>query len=280
MDWCFGWICEYAKGKSIECGKEELLGLLPTVPEDDQIVLEIINWVNFVPNYLQNGSLSSWSLQRLQDALAHATYLVGSAVTIADLAVWSSLASDSGYHKLLSDGPANPSAFQSDLCHVRRYYTHLNSMESLSKWKEALQLWRVNQPVHITDAASATQPSGMSGKTTAAEMRFEMDGKFGELPGAKIGEAVVSVPPEASGYLHIGHAKAALLNQHYRNIFEGRLILRFDDTDPSKEKEIYEESILSDLPRLGVCWDVRSHTSDHFELLLKLCEQMIRDGKA
>ncbi|KAF5404100.1 Bifunctional aminoacyl-tRNA synthetase [Paragonimus heterotremus] len=65
-----------------------------------------------------------------------------------------------------------------------------------------------------------------------------------------------------------------------QNIFEGRLILRFDDTNPSKEKEIYEESILSDLPRLGVCWDVRSHTSDHFELLLKLCEQMIRDGKA
>ncbi|CAH8571844.1 unnamed protein product [Dicrocoelium dendriticum] len=111
-------------------------------------------------------------------------------------------------------------------------------------------------------------------------MRFETGGKFGHLPGAKVGQVVVRFPPEASGYLHIGHAKAALLNQHYRDLFEGRLILRFDDTNPSKEKAFYEESILSDLPRLGVRWDVRSHTSDHFDLILRLCEQLIQNGKA
>ncbi|CAH8583904.1 unnamed protein product [Heterobilharzia americana] len=98
------------------------------------------------------------------------------------------------------------------------------------------------------------------GKTHASDMRFEKGGKFGELPGAKVGEVVVRFPPEASGYLHIGHAKAALLNQHYRDIFKGRLILH--------------------LPRIGVSWDVISSTSDYFDKMLQLCEQLIIEGKA
>merc|ERR1719209_595182 len=105
-------------------------------------------------------------------------------------------------------------------------------------------------------------------------------GKFVELPGAKMGEVVVRFPPEASGYLHIGHAKAALLNFHYKESFKGKLVMRFDDTNPAKEKEEYENVILDDMKMLQVKYDHFSRSSDHFETILNYCEKLIKDGKA
>lgn len=93
-------------------------------------------------------------------------------------------------------------------------------------------------------------------------------------------QMVVRFPPEASGYLHIGHAKAALLNQYYAEAFKGKLIMRFDDTNPAKENVEFEKAILQDLEMLEIKADVFSHSSDHFELMLKYCDQLIRDGKA
>ncbi|CAI6090197.1 unnamed protein product [Clonostachys chloroleuca] len=92
---------------------------------------------------------------------------------------------------------------------------------------------------------------------------------------------VTRFPPEPSGYLHIGHAKAALLNDYFANeAFNGKLIVRFDDTNPSKEKQEYEDSIVEDVKLLGIKIDRITHTSDYFQELYDTAEKMIRAGKA
>lgn len=81
-------------------------------------------------------------------------------------------------------------------------------------------------------------------------------------------------------YLHIGHAKAALLNQYYRNMYDGTMIMRFDDTNPAKENAEFEKVILEDLKMLKIEPDKFTHTSDHFDTIMNFAEKMIREGKA
>lgn len=89
---------------------------------------------------------------------------------------------------------------------------------------------------------------------------------------------VTRFPPEPSGYLHIGHAKAAFLNQYMAK--DGRLIVRFDDTNPEKESLEFENGILEDLKLLNITDYTLSHSSDHFDTLFEYACQLIKIGKA
>jgi glutamyl-tRNA synthetase len=102
----------------------------------------------------------------------------------------------------------------------------------------------------------------------------------GILKNAVEGKVVTRFPPEPSGYLHIGHCKAALLNYHYAKIYKGHMIFRFDDTNPTKEKDEYVESILEDVKALGITWEKLSYTSDYFDYLLDKLRDMIARGLA
>jgi len=84
-----------------------------------------------------------------------------------------------------------------------------------------------------------------------------------------------------SGYLHIGHAKAALLNDYFAHeLYKGTLILRFDDTNPSKEKQEFEDSIVEDLALMGIKPDKKTYTSDSFQVLYEYGLRMIKEGHA
>jgi glutamyl-tRNA synthetase len=83
------------------------------------------------------------------------------------------------------------------------------------------------------------------------------------------------------GYLHIGHAKAALLNDYFAHEkYKGKLLLRFDDTNPTKEKQEYQDAIVEDCALLGIKPDAVSYTSDWFEQLYQQCVEMIKSGLA
>ncbi|CZS99485.1 hypothetical protein WAI453_002505 [Rhynchosporium graminicola] len=92
---------------------------------------------------------------------------------------------------------------------------------------------------------------------------------------------VTRFPPEPSGYLHIGHIKAALLNDYFAHeLYKGTLLLRFDDTNPSKEKQEYQDSIVEDLKMVGIKPDKTSYTSDYLEDLYQYGIRMIKEGHA
>ena len=88
-------------------------------------------------------------------------------------------------------------------------------------------------------------------------------------------------PPEPNGYLHIGHAKALCLDFGIAAEYGGVCNLRFDDTNPSKEKEEFEENIMRDIRWLGFDWSDRLfYASDYFEKIYECAIQLIKEGKA
>ena len=88
-------------------------------------------------------------------------------------------------------------------------------------------------------------------------------------------------PPEPNGYLHIGHAKSILLNFGLAEKYRGKFNLRFDDTNPTKEKTEFVEAIEEDIRWLGADWEDRLlFASDYFEQMYEAAVALIKKGKA
>ena len=88
-------------------------------------------------------------------------------------------------------------------------------------------------------------------------------------------------PPEPNGYLHIGHAKSIILNYGLAEKYNGTFHMRFDDTNPTKEKVEFVESIKEDIKWLGADWgDNLFFASDYFETMYECAIKLIKKGKA
>jgi glutamyl-tRNA synthetase len=196
----------------------------------------------------------------LEHALQYRTYLVGSTVSMADVALFGAL----GWPSQANDLNKVISFFQS------------NEFTTAVRWTNMLATHPAVQ--------KATQLAvGVNGSTEADFGGTKLDdlvSGMNLLEGATPGNVVTRFPPEPSGYLHIGHAKAVLLNDYFARRYKGRLIVRFDDTNPSKEKEEYQQAIVEDLKLLGVQPAGVTFTSDYFAAIYGYAMQLIDSGLA
>jgi len=115
-------------------------------------------------------------------------------------------------------------------------------------------------------------------KSTSAgnDIKFELP----NLEGAVQGKVITRFPPEPNGYPHIGHAKAAVIDEEYARKYGGKLILRYDDTNPQKEKIEYYSAIKDGLDWLQVKPDEIKNTSDDIVKIYEYGKELIRKNFA
>ncbi|KAF3935255.1 hypothetical protein ABW19_dt0203468 [Dactylella cylindrospora] len=208
-------------------------------------------WITFTSTRLIGVDYRS-ALKAIEELDSHLTlrsFIVGYTPSIADLAIYGAIRGNVQSYSLIR---------KPTYVNVNRWAKYLESLPSISA---------------AIDSVKAAETAKKGGKK-AQQSNFEIG-----LTNTDKG-VVTRFPPEPSGYLHIGHAKAAMLNQFFANMYKGKLIVRFDDTNPNKEKQEYQDSILEDLSLLGIHGDVVTFTSDYFKQLFDYCVKMIQADKA
>jgi glutamyl-tRNA synthetase len=190
-------------------------------------------------------------LQTLDSYLTLRSFLVGYSLSSPDIAIWGALRGNRVAVTAVKKGT---------LINLTRWFRFL---EELCPW--------------TTAAVDAVNAAAKAKKAAASKAGASYDIA---LKNTEQG-VVTRFPPEPSGYLHIGHAKAALLNDYFAHEkYKGTLLLRFDDTNPSKEREEFTSAILADCELMGIKPDKTSFSSDYFQLLHDYCIQFIKDGYA
>lgn len=213
-------------------------------------------WIDFAERELvvKDFKKVSAALDKLESHLNFRSFVVGYSVSVADIAVWGFLRGNSVVGAAIKSGT---------YINISRWYHFLEHDSRLGKTIETM-----------VSSLNETRKKASSGKKNH-KANFDIG-----LQDAKDGQVVTRFPPEPSGYLHIGHAKAAVLNKYFADMYHGKLIIRFDDTNPSKEKVEFQDSILEDLQLLGIKGDRITYSSDYFQQMFDLQVQMIKDGNA
>ncbi|MCJ1467515.1 hypothetical protein MMC07_006140 [Pseudocyphellaria aurata] len=190
-------------------------------------------------------------LLELDSHLTLRSYVVGYTLTVADLSVWGAIRGNKIAYAAVKKG---------SMLNVGRWFKFI---DETNPW--------------ITTALQSLNAQAQEKKTAKSKEGASYD--IALLDTEK--GVVTRFPPEPSGYLHIGHAKAALLNDFFAHEkYKGTMICRFDDTNPSKEKEEFQDAIVEDLALMGIRPDKTSYTSDYFDELYQYCVALIKKGKA
>ncbi|KAJ2809212.1 glutamate--tRNA ligase [Coemansia guatemalensis] len=210
-------------------------------------------WVQFATERLatKNFAALDAALAEANHHLVMRSYVAGYAATAADAALWGALRASPIVQRNLKDR----TPMLGD--HLVRWYTHVATQPFVNRLVEAQAAVPKEKPQSVDQGS------------------FDLG-----LEGVENGGVVTRFPPEPSGYLHIGHAKAALLNEYFARTYNGKLIVRFDDTNPTKEKAEFEDSIMEDLRLLGIHADTITHTSDYFQQIYEYALLLIKRGLA
>jgi len=109
---------------------------------------------------------------------------------------------------------------------------------------------------------------------------FIREAVLDDLKNGRFKSVRTRLPPEPNGYLHIGHVKAFMIDYLIAKENNGELILRFDDTNPTKEETEYVDAIMDDARWLGIEWAKVTYASDYFDLLYEWATQLVKKGLA
>lgn len=133
----------------------------------------------------------------------------------------------------------------------------------------------------VNQLSLSEQETLLKNKYPDAEKPAE-EGRVGlpPLPNAVKGKTAFRIPPEPSGFMHIGHAMAFTINYIYSETYDGELWLRFEDTNPKKVALRYYESFRQGIKWLGIKWDHEKNVSDDMDLIYGYGRRLIQEGKA
>ncbi|KAI9824617.1 MAG: hypothetical protein M1832_001707 [Thelocarpon impressellum] len=225
-----------------------------TIPMDKQDHLE--EWIGRV---FRNGrsnlvaqefKLLDRAMGELDAHLVLRSCIVGYSLTVIDLVVWGALRGN----KLASTALAG----RKD--NVKRWF---DFVETTNPFLQAV----------VADLGAVAKQKRAIASAAGASYEIRLENTENGV--------VTRFPPEPSGYLHIGHAKAAWLNDYFAHTkYEGTLILRFDDTNPSRETGVFQDAIAEDLTSMKIFPDKVTHSSDYFPELRDLCLKLLKNGDA